>query len=317
MARETQSEELATMAAKGKPRKPDLRPDLEVPPLVHQSLAQFRKTVGLAAVLVPASAPNKPIRYGIQENEFCRRVWNSCEGGCAECYQTQQKLLRRFERKLKTHSLCCAAGIVQLAVPVVVRGKHVATVMGGKVRVQPASRAQFRALARRLGLQGTPAELRAMEAAYLQSHLLPPAKLRAAVRLLETLARLFAETISHHPFPEARPQSPYVAQAMAYVQNHLTERVTTRQVAQALNINSSYFCRLFRRLTGMTFHAYLAQARVEAVKAKLLATPSRITEICYVAGFQSVSDFNRVFRAQVGTSPSQFRRTAGRCLNQS
>jgi AraC-like DNA-binding protein len=165
-------------------------------------------------------------------------------------------------------------------------------------------------LAARLGLRGTPVEMRALRAAYFRSPLWTPAKLREALRLLDVLARLFGEALARRPARPVAAESPHVARARAYVHQHLGERLTTREVAQSLGLSDSYFCRHFRRLTGLTFHAYLAQARVEAAKTKLLDTWAPITEICYVSGFQSVSDFNRVFKARVGTSPSKFRRAA-------
>jgi AraC-like DNA-binding protein len=91
------------------------------------------------------------------------------------------------------------------------------------------------------------------------------------------------------------------------VRLHLGERLTTRQTAQAVHLEESYFCRLFHRLTKMTFRAYVAQARVAQARSLLLGTRQRIGEIASATGFQSASDFNRVFKAAVGLTPTDFR----------
>jgi transcriptional regulator GlxA family with amidase domain len=57
----------------------------------------------------------------------------------------------------------------------------------------------------------------------------------------------------------------------------------------------------------MTFQAYMTQLRVERAKAALQATDARINEIALAHGFQSASDFDRIFKSIAGTTPSAFR----------
>ncbi|MGP8252222.1 MAG: helix-turn-helix transcriptional regulator [Terracidiphilus sp.] len=57
----------------------------------------------------------------------------------------------------------------------------------------------------------------------------------------------------------------------------------------------------------MTFRAYVAEARLEQARIQLLNSHERIGQIASAAGFQSASDFNRVFKAKVGVTPSEFR----------
>jgi AraC-like DNA-binding protein len=52
----------------------------------------------------------------------------------------------------------------------------------------------------------------------------------------------------------------------------------------------------------------VAQARVAQARSLLLNTRQRIGQIASDAGFQSASDFNRVFKAAVGMTPTEFRR---------
>jgi len=68
-----------------------------------------------------------------------------------------------------------------------------------------------------------------------------------------------------------------------------------------------YFCKVFRRETGLTFTDYLARMRVESVKTQLLVPHMYIGEAAFACGFQSLSQFNRVFRRFAGQAPSAFR----------
>ena len=64
---------------------------------------------------------------------------------------------------------------------------------------------------------------------------------------------------------------------------------------------------MFKKETGLTFTAYLARTRIEMVKQLLLDPHRRVSEAAYAAGFQSLSQFNRVFRRFVGETPSAHR----------
>jgi AraC-like DNA-binding protein len=74
-----------------------------------------------------------------------------------------------------------------------------------------------------------------------------------------------------------------------------------------VNMSAFYFCKMFKKATGMTFTDYLARVRVEKVKNLLLNPHKRVSEAAYEAGFQSLSQFNRVFRRIAGESPSAYR----------
>jgi AraC-like DNA-binding protein len=68
-----------------------------------------------------------------------------------------------------------------------------------------------------------------------------------------------------------------------------------------------HLCKVFKKSTGLTFTAYLARVRIEAVKRILHDVNKRISEAAFAAGFQSLSQFNRIFRRLAGEAPSRYR----------
>lgn len=74
-------------------------------------------------------------------------------------------------------------------------------------------------------------------------------------------------------------------------------------------MSAFYFCKVFKGATGLTFTDYIARARIEKTKQLLLNPHMRVSEAAYEAGFQSLSQFNRVFRRIVGESPTTYRCT--------
>ena len=79
------------------------------------------------------------------------------------------------------------------------------------------------------------------------------------------------------------------------------------QVAKAVNMSPYYFCKVFKKATGLTFVEYLSRVRIEKVKNLLLNPHTRVSEAAFEAGFQSLSQFNRVFRRVAGEAPSDYR----------
>ena len=101
--------------------------------------------------------------------------------------------------------------------------------------------------------------------------------------------------------------SPMVAKAKLFITAHQDEEISLGQVSSAVNTSAFYFCKLFKQATGLTFTDYLARVRIEKVKNLLHNPHKRISEVAFEAGFQSLSQFNRVFRKIVGQSPTVWR----------
>ena len=98
-----------------------------------------------------------------------------------------------------------------------------------------------------------------------------------------------------------------VASAKQFVQSHAAETITLAQVVKHVNVSRFYFCKLFKKATGMTLTDYISRVRVEKAKT-LLGDPSRrISEVVFASGFGSVPRFNTVFKRQVGMPPTEYR----------
>jgi AraC-like DNA-binding protein len=104
---------------------------------------------------------------------------------------------------------------------------------------------------------------------------------------------------------EPRP----VALAKEFVQAHAKEELTLAQVAQCAHVSGYYFCKLFKKTTGMTLTEYIARVRIEKAKTLLLDPLVRVSEVVYAAGFGSIPQFNSLFKRYVGMAPGQYRST--------
>jgi AraC-like DNA-binding protein len=96
--------------------------------------------------------------------------------------------------------------------------------------------------------------------------------------------------------------------ALAYINCHLTEQFTEVDLAAIAGYNPSAFSRSFKRHTGMSLVQYVNRLRINLACQLVMSERQRsITEICFAAGYNNLSNFNRQFLAQKGMSPSRFR----------
>jgi AraC-like DNA-binding protein len=89
---------------------------------------------------------------------------------------------------------------------------------------------------------------------------------------------------------------------------HLSEPIGLDDVARVAGMSSAAFCRYCRRVTGRTLTRLIAELRVTQACKLLTDTSHSISEVAFASGFQSISNFNRVFHELRGENPMSFRR---------
>lgn len=99
-----------------------------------------------------------------------------------------------------------------------------------------------------------------------------------------------------------------VSKVLDYVEKHYDESIDVSQMAELLNLNPDYFCRLFKTATGQSFIQHLNNVRISVAEKLLLSTDRLITDILAETGFSSLSYFNRTFKKIKHCSPSEFRK---------
>jgi YesN/AraC family two-component response regulator len=130
---------------------------------------------------------------------------------------------------------------------------------------------------------------------------------REARTLLRIFAMQLAEASNSILVRVKKTEPALITRAKNFILENSRTNLTLSQTARALNISTYYFCKLFKKATGLTFSEYLCRVRVERAKHLLLASDVRISEAAFEAGFQSLTHFNRVFKSLVGKSPRDFR----------
>ena len=99
-----------------------------------------------------------------------------------------------------------------------------------------------------------------------------------------------------------------IEQALELIRNRYTEQITVEQVAAMSGYSKSNFCKIFRQITGETFHTLLNRCRVENACTLLVNTTGSVESIAQQVGFIDAKSFCRVFKAAKGISPGTFRK---------
>ena len=102
-------------------------------------------------------------------------------------------------------------------------------------------------------------------------------------------------------------EEPFISTARNFILAHAGEPLRLRDVAEHIHVSAHYFCKVFKKATGMGFSEFLRRARVENAKQALANSVLPIGEVADQSGFGSLSQFNRTFRRYAGCSPKEYR----------
>ena len=93
----------------------------------------------------------------------------------------------------------------------------------------------------------------------------------------------------------------------AYVMKNFREKITLEEVAALANMTPSSFSRYFKTHANKTFSDFLTGIRIGYSCKLLIEKRMNITEACYESGFNTLSNFNRQFKAYTQTTPLQYK----------
>jgi YesN/AraC family two-component response regulator len=127
------------------------------------------------------------------------------------------------------------------------------------------------------------------------------------VKLLSIFAQHLSILSNQIVVQQENSEPPVIRRAKEFINEHQAEDLTLGQVAKAVNTSTFYFCKVFKKATGINFTDYLSRVRIEKSKNLLLNPNLRISEIAFEVGFQSLTHFNRVFKKVLGQSPTEYR----------
>src|SRR6201993_1867016 len=93
-----------------------------------------------------------------------------------------------------------------------------------------------------------------------------------------------------------------------FVDAKIEDELTLCEMAQAVELSTAYFSRMFRKSTGETPHQFLLRQRLERAKEMLRSANARVIDVAVACGFKSQQHFAQVFRHVCRVTPTEYRR---------
>jgi AraC-like DNA-binding protein len=272
--------------------------------LFHDYERAFTEATGLPVALRPVESWQLPHHGHRNESPFCAMVLETSRA-CASCLQVQERLAEAAVQE--PHTVGCPAGLCDTAVPVRLGDRLIGFLQTGQVFRKRPTETQFRRAVELVKEWGVKVDAAKLKEAYFATPVVPSKRHEAIVKLLAIFAQHLSMLSNQVLLQQDNSEPPVITRAKEFIQEHQTENLRLGHVARAVNTSTFYFCKMFKKVTGINFTDYLSRVRIEKSKNLLLNPNLRVSEIAFEVGFQSLTHFNRVFKKILGQSPTEYR----------
>ena len=264
----------------------------------------FGDLTGLPLALQPVETWQLPHHGCRNENPFCALISRTSRA-CAACLQSQERLCAKATHEPQT--VTCMAGLCDTAGPVRMSDRLIGYLESGQFFKKRPDKKQFEKMLELAAEWGVDVDREKLREAYFATKVVTPTQQKAALKMLTIFSQHLAMMSNQVFIQQENAEPPVIKKAREYIQEHQGEKLSLGQVARAVNMSTFYFCKTFKKVTGINFTDYLSRVRIEKSKNLLLNPNLRVSEIAFEVGFQSLTHFNRVFKKILGQSPTDYR----------
>lgn len=110
-----------------------------------------------------------------------------------------------------------------------------------------------------------------------------------------------------HEYSKIERDRDVEAEVKKYIREHMQDTINICDVANELHFNPHYLMRSFKNKTGLSIMKYITKIRLDTSKKLLTETQLPIKEVANLTGYSDYAYFTRVFRKEIGVSPTKFR----------
>ena len=99
-----------------------------------------------------------------------------------------------------------------------------------------------------------------------------------------------------------------ITNALEHIYNNYSKKITVDEVANMCGYSKSNFCKIFKNITGDTFHNTLNKHRVKNSRVLLENSDISLDEVATQVGFADGKSFHKVFKAVMGVTPGTYKK---------
>jgi AraC-like DNA-binding protein len=97
---------------------------------------------------------------------------------------------------------------------------------------------------------------------------------------------------------------------IAYIMQNFHEKITMKKMMEIANMSSTTFSVFFKKTYNMTFSEYVLKVRIGYACSLLTDNNRSISQVSLDAGFENLSNFNRLFKKTKNITPKEYRKIA-------
>ena len=118
---------------------------------------------------------------------------------------------------------------------------------------------------------------------------------------------VLARGIEIQQYSNDTKESIHVQEAIAYIKNYYSQKITVEDIANYLALNRSYLYTIFMNSLGISPKDFLTEFRISRGKEQLALTNLSVEEIAVSCGYRNSLAFGKVFKQKMGITPTQYR----------
>lgn len=119
----------------------------------------------------------------------------------------------------------------------------------------------------------------------------------------ENYTALCSEVITNS---NSKNEKDRMARVISYLTNNFDQKIELEKVASIAYMTPNAFCRYFKKRTHKSFTQYLNEIRLRHACKLLIEGDLQISTVCYQSGFNTLTNFNRQFKALMNLTPSEY-----------
>ncbi|MBQ0104298.1 MAG: helix-turn-helix domain-containing protein [Prevotellaceae bacterium] len=112
---------------------------------------------------------------------------------------------------------------------------------------------------------------------------------------------------SHYSHAEIPVTSRRIQVLKEYIDTHYSEEIRMETLSTMVNMTPNALSRFFKQRTNRSISNYINEVRIGQATLLLVSSNCTVVEISYKCGFNTISNFNRTFKAVKGLTPTEFK----------
>ncbi|WP_091890986.1 AraC family transcriptional regulator [Polaribacter sp. KT25b] len=94
---------------------------------------------------------------------------------------------------------------------------------------------------------------------------------------------------------------------LKYISDNYSKSIALDDISNVACMTTNSFCRFFKKMTNKSFTQFLNEIRIRNASRILVQENIPVSEVCYIVGFNSITNFNKQFKQIMGATPKKFR----------